>query len=74
MKTKSLLLIEPLEARIAPALTAATVSLGALTGNDGFTLSAFAALTPSSTPGSTYDTRVRGMVGMLMALDRFHEQ
>jgi uncharacterized protein (DUF1800 family) len=44
------------------------------TDNDGLTPSAFAALTPSSSPGSAYDTRVRGMVGMLMALDRFHEQ
>jgi uncharacterized protein (DUF1800 family) len=44
------------------------------TDNDGVTSSAFNALTPSSTPGSAYDTRVRGMVGMLMAMDRFHEQ
>jgi uncharacterized protein (DUF1800 family) len=44
------------------------------TDNDGVTPSAFSALTPSSTAGSAYDTRVRGMVGMLMAMDRFHEQ
>jgi hypothetical protein len=44
------------------------------TANDGVTPSPFATLTPSSTAGSAYDTRVRGMVGMLMALDRFHEQ
>lgn len=44
------------------------------TANDGVTPSAFSVLTPSSAPGSVYDTRVRGMVGMLMALDRFHEQ
>ena len=44
------------------------------TDNDGVTASAFNALTPSAVAGSAYDTRVRGMVGMLMALDRFHEQ
>lgn len=34
----------------------------------------FSSLTVSSTAGSAYDTRVRGMVGMLMTFPRFQEQ
>ena len=44
------------------------------TADNGTTPSAFNALTPSSTAGSAYDTRVRGMVAMLMSLQRFQEQ
>jgi uncharacterized protein (DUF1800 family) len=43
------------------------------TANDG-TSSPFNVLPVSNTAGSPYDTRVRGMVGMLMTLQRFHEQ
>jgi hypothetical protein len=43
------------------------------TADDGSS-SPFADLTPSHTPGSAYDTRVRGMVAALMANPRFHEQ
>jgi hypothetical protein len=39
--------------------------------DDGVTASAFNVL---STLTATYDTRVRGMVAMLMTLQRFHEQ
>lgn len=39
------------------------------TADNGTTASAFSGLT-----GTTYDTRVRGMVGMLMTFDRFQEQ
>ncbi len=41
------------------------------TADDGVTMSAFSSLSNSST---TYDTRVRGMVSMLMAFQRFQEQ
>ena len=41
------------------------------TADDGVTASPFANLTDTST---TYDTRVRGMVAMLMTLQRFQEQ
>ena len=34
----------------------------------------FASLTVSGTAGSTYDTRVRGMVGLLLTFQRFQEQ
>jgi uncharacterized protein (DUF1800 family) len=44
------------------------------TADDGTTPSAFSNLTPSSVGGSAYDTRVRGMVAMLMSLQRFQEQ
>jgi len=37
-------------------------------------VSPFSSLTPDNTPGSDYDTRVRGMVGLLMTSPRFHEQ
>jgi uncharacterized protein (DUF1800 family) len=36
--------------------------------------SLFAGLTPNNVAGQPYDTRVRGMVAMLMSLQRFHEQ
>ena len=39
------------------------------TGDDGVAVSLF-----SSLPAPTYDTRVRGMVGVLMTLPRFQEQ
>jgi uncharacterized protein (DUF1800 family) len=38
------------------------------------TTTGFGGLTVSGTAGSTYDTRVRGMVGLLLALQRFQEQ
>ncbi len=38
------------------------------------TTKTFNQLTVSGTAGSAYDTRVRGMVGMLMTMQRFHEQ
>jgi hypothetical protein len=44
------------------------------TTDDGTTPSAFSALTPSNTPNSPYDTRVRGMIAILMSLQRFQEQ
>jgi uncharacterized protein (DUF1800 family) len=44
------------------------------TNDSGTGGSTFASLTPSATAGSAYDTRVRGMVAMLMSLQRFHEQ
>jgi uncharacterized protein (DUF1800 family) len=45
-----------------------------LNTNDTGGVSSFSSLTVSSTAGSTYDNRVRGMVGMLMTQQRFHEQ
>jgi hypothetical protein len=44
------------------------------TADDGVSPSLFSGLTVSATPGSTYDNRVRGMVAMLMSLQRFQEQ
>jgi uncharacterized protein (DUF1800 family) len=45
------------------------------TADDGVASSPFSALTPSTTTGNnTYDTRVRGMVAMLMTMQRFQEQ
>jgi uncharacterized protein (DUF1800 family) len=44
------------------------------TADNGLGVSSFNSLTPSSVAGSAYDTRVRSMVGMLLNLDRFHEQ
>jgi uncharacterized protein (DUF1800 family) len=41
------------------------------TADDGVTASAFSALSDTSTP---YDTRVRGMVSLLMTTQRFQEQ
>jgi len=43
------------------------------TADDG-TTSLFSNLTVSTTPTSAYDLRVRGMVAMLMTLQRFQEQ
>jgi len=43
-------------------------------GNDGVTSSRFVNLSPSSNANSPYDSRVRGMVAMLMSLQRFQEQ
>jgi len=44
------------------------------TDDAGTGSSPFANLTPSNAAGNIYDTRVRGMVAMLMSLQRFHEQ
>ena len=44
------------------------------TSDDGLSASLFSALTPSATAANAYDTRVRGMVAMLMTLQRFQEQ
>jgi uncharacterized protein (DUF1800 family) len=44
------------------------------TDDSGTGSSAFSGLTPSNSPGNIYDTRVRGMVALLMSLQRFHEQ
>ncbi len=44
------------------------------TDDGGSNSSPFSSLTVSSTGNSTYDNRVRGMVGMLMTLQRFQEQ
>ncbi|MEW6302823.1 MAG: DUF1800 family protein [Verrucomicrobiota bacterium] len=41
---------------------------------DNSTSSPFSALTPSNTAGNIYDTRVRGMVAMLLTMQRFQEQ
>ena len=41
------------------------------TGDDGTTLSLFRG---QSTVGTTYDTRVRGLVSLLMTTQRFQEQ
>ena len=51
-----------------------SAALGFLnTADDGATSSPLSALSTTGNP-SPYDTRVRGMVGMLMTLQRFHEQ
>jgi len=45
------------------------------TADDGVTSSPFSALAVGTTTGNnTYDTRVRGMVAMLMTMQRFQEQ
>jgi len=44
------------------------------TNDSGTAVSNFSGLTPSGAAGSAYDTRVRGMVAMLLSLQRFHEQ
>jgi uncharacterized protein (DUF1800 family) len=44
------------------------------TADDGTTSSPLSILVPSNTAGTAYDTRVRGMVAMLLSLQRFHEQ
>jgi uncharacterized protein (DUF1800 family) len=44
------------------------------TADDGVTASPFSELTPSTAAGTTYDNRVRGLVAMLMSLQRFQEQ
>jgi hypothetical protein len=52
-----------------------TIALNFLnTADDGVTASPLNNLTPSNAPANIYDTRVRGMVAMLMSLQRFHEQ
>jgi len=45
-----------------------------LNTSDGGAASPFSALTVSSTPNSTYDNRVRGVVSLLMTMHRFQEQ
>jgi hypothetical protein len=42
--------------------------------DDNGATSLFSGLTFSTTAGSTYDNRVRGVVSMLMAYPRFQEQ
>ncbi len=44
------------------------------TSDNGQSTSLFSSLTVSNTAGSAYDTRVRGMVAMLLSLQRFQEQ
>lgn len=44
------------------------------TSDDGLSSSPFSVLTPSATAANAYDTRVRGMVAMLMTMQRFQEQ
>jgi hypothetical protein len=44
------------------------------TADNAATPSPFSGLTVSSAAGSVYDTRVRGMVSMLMTSPRFQEQ
>lgn len=44
------------------------------TDDTGTNSSPFSALTPSNAAGTPYDTRVRGMVTVLMSLQRFQEQ
>lgn len=51
-----------------------TAAINFLNTADNGTSSPFANLTVSSTAGDTYDTRVRGMVAMLMTSPRFQEQ
>lgn len=45
-----------------------------LNTSDTGTSSPFASVSVSTTANSTYDNRVRGMVGLLMTMQRFHEQ
>lgn len=45
-----------------------------LNTSDTGTASVFSSLTPSSVAGNVYDTRVRGMVSLLLTQQRFHEQ
>jgi uncharacterized protein (DUF1800 family) len=42
--------------------------------DNGATSSPFSLLTPNNAAGNIYDTRIRGMVAMLMSLQRFQEQ
>lgn len=51
-----------------------TAAVNFLNADDNSLSSPFNLLTVSGTAGSTYDTRVRGMVGMLMTMQRFQEQ
>jgi uncharacterized protein (DUF1800 family) len=44
------------------------------TSDNGQSTSLFSSLTVSNTAGTSYDTRVRGLVAMLMTLQRFQEQ
>jgi hypothetical protein len=49
-------------------------SVAFLNTADNGTSNAFSSLTPSSTVNTTYDNRVRGVVSMLMTMQRFQEQ
>jgi len=60
------------QANLAPYRTAMINFLN--TADDGVTSSPFANLTLLTTANSTYDNRVRGMVGMLFTYQRFQEQ
>jgi len=44
------------------------------TTDDGLASSPFNQLTVSNVANSTFDTRVRGMVALLLSLQRFNEQ
>jgi uncharacterized protein (DUF1800 family) len=51
------------------------VAMNFLSSDDlGTGSSPFSNLNPSNVAGNIYDTRVRGMVALLMSLQRFHEQ
>jgi hypothetical protein len=51
-----------------------TLAVGFLNTSDTGAPSAFNLLTPSNVAGQPYDTRVRGMVALLLSLQRFNEQ
>jgi hypothetical protein len=51
-----------------------TLAIGFLNTDDAGAPSAFNLLTPSNVAGQPYDTRVRGMVALLLSLQRFNEQ
>lgn len=51
-----------------------TAALNFLNTDDAGASSPFSALTVSGTAGSTYDNRLRGMVAMLLTMQRFQEQ
>jgi uncharacterized protein (DUF1800 family) len=50
------------------------LAVGFLNADDTGAPSAFNLLTPSNIAGQPYDTRVRGMVALLLSLQRFNEQ
>ncbi|MGV3756499.1 MAG: DUF1800 family protein [Verrucomicrobiota bacterium] len=51
-----------------------TAAINFLNTSDSGTSSLFSSLTVSTTANSTYDNRVRGLVGMLFTFQRFQEQ
>jgi uncharacterized protein (DUF1800 family) len=66
-----LALLYPAEGKANLALYRASALNFLNLSDDGVTPSSFSSLSPTST---TYDTRVRGMVAMLMTFQRFQEQ